>query len=376
MVQPSLAWNMSPKGHPFMSIGTWVVLALAAVPLLALVSALVCCWRWKQRRLAALRAASQLVLTARGPVEYAVSGEGPPLLVIHGGMGGYDQALGLGALVNRYAGASGFTVVAPSRPGYLRTPVEVGSTPEEQADALAMLLDRLGIARVGVLAGSYGGPVAAQFALRHPQRLCALVLLAAILRRCRVGQQWPVSERILLSQPGVLLTDFLHWLMYLRARSQPTDLVRFFMRRMTVPSVTTAEIDRRIARLAQCSEQIQSLQQQFCSMTPMSLQMIGCLNDEKQIAFLPDYPLEDIQAPALAVHGREDCVGLGIAGAEWAADKIPKSRLVAVEQCGHFLLAGEHLPAVFSAIAEFLRRYSPWEPARASSIAEAYAGRN
>lgn len=342
-----------------MSINTWVVLVLAAVPLLAFVSALAGCWQWKQRRLAALRSASQLVRTARGPAEYAVSGEGPPLLVIHGGMGGYDQALGLGALVNRYAGAAGFRVIAPSRPGYLRTPVEVGLTPEEQADMLATLLDHLGIAQVGVLAGSYGGPVAVQFALRHPQRLRVLVLLAAITRRCRVGQQWPLSERALLSRPGALFTDFLHWLMYRRARSQPTALVRFFMRRMTLPSVSMAEIDRRVNLLAHCPEQVQDLQQQFCSMTPMSLQMIGCLNDEKQIASLPDYPLEDIQAPTLLVHGREDCVGLGIAAAEWAAGKIPRARLFVVEQCGHFLLAGEFLPTVFSAIADFLRREGP-----------------
>ena len=348
-----------------MSICTLVVLSLTAIPLLALASALAGCWRWKQRRLAALQAASQLVQTVRGPMEYAVSGEGPHLLVIHGGMGGYDQALGLGALVNRYAGPAGFTLIAPSRPGYLGTPVEVGRTPQEQADALAVLLDHLAIAQVGVLAGSYGGPVAVQFALRHPQRLCALVLLAAITRRCEVGQQWPLSERALLSRPVATLTDFLHRLMYRRARSQPTALARFFMRRMTVPSVTDTEIDRRIALLAQYPEQIHNLQQQFCSMTPMSLQMIGCLNDEKQIASLPDYPLEDIRAPTLLVHGREDCVGLGIAGAEWAASKIPNSRLFVVERCGHFLLAGEFLPAVFTAIADFLRRHG--SPASALS---------
>jgi hypothetical protein len=44
----------------------------------------------------------------------------------------------------------------------------VGLTPEEQADALAALLDRLGIAQVGVLAGSYGGlsPCSSPYATR------------------------------------------------------------------------------------------------------------------------------------------------------------------------------------------------------------------
>jgi len=352
-----------------MSIGTWVVIVFAVVALV-LASALAGCWWWKQSRLALLRAGSQLVRTVRGPLEYAVSGEGPPLLVIHGGMGGYDQALSLGALVNRYAGAAGFTVIAPSRPGYLRTSPEVGQTPEEQADALAVLLDHLGFAQVSVLAGSYGGPVALQLALRHPQRLHALVLLASITRRCTVGQQWPLSERYLLSPPIALLTDFCHWLMYLRARSQPTTVVRFFMRRMTVPSVTDAEIERRIALLIQDPEQIHTVQRQFCSMTPMSFQMIGCLNDEKQIAVLPDYPLENIQTPALLVHGREDCVGLGIAGAEWAAGKLPRARLLVVEQCGHFLLAGAHLPSVFSAVAEFLYRHGSEETLMPASAAD------
>jgi pimeloyl-ACP methyl ester carboxylesterase len=342
-----------------MSTIAWLSLALAAAPLLLL--ALVCfgCWWWKQGRLAALRSASRVVLTPRGPIEYAVAGQGPPLLVIHGGMGGYDQALGLGALVNHHAGATGFTVLAPSRPGYLRTPLETGRTPEEQADALAALLDHLGIAQVGVLAGSYGGPIALQFALRHPHRLWALLLLAAVPRRCTVGQQWPVSERTLLSRPGTWCADLLHFFLYLWARNQPIGLVHFFLSRMTAPSVGAAEINRRATQLRQFPEQVRNLQQMFCSMMPTSLQLAGGLNDEKQIAALPEYPLERIQVPTLLVHGRDDCVGLGAAGAQWAAATIPGAELVLVERCGHFLLAGEFLAPVFSSVAEFLHRHAP-----------------
>jgi pimeloyl-ACP methyl ester carboxylesterase len=341
-----------------MNMGAWAALIIAAVGLMAFVPIAVGFRRWRQGGLAASQTGSRIALTARGPIEYALAGRGPPLLVIHGGMGGYDQALGLGDLVNRHAGDSGFMVVAPSRPGYLRTAVHVGLTPEEQADALAALLDHFGIAQVGVLAGSYGGPIAVQFALRHPHRMCALVLLAAITERCVVGPQWPVSERALLSRSGALLVDFVHWLLYLRARSRPTDLVRFFMSRMTAPSVDADEIDRRIALLSQFPDQVRALQQMFCSMTPMSLQMAGSLNDEKQIACLPAYPLEDIRAPTLWIQGRDDCVGPGFAGAESATHRIPGARLLAVEQCGHFMLAGDFLAPVFSAIAEFLHQHA------------------
>jgi pimeloyl-ACP methyl ester carboxylesterase len=344
-----------------MSLGAWVALALAAAPLTVLAAAGLAWWRWRRSLLAASRATSRVARTARGPVEYAVAGQGPPLLVIHGGMGGHDQALGLGALVNGHAGAATFTVLAPSRPGYSRTPLPVGVTPEEQADALAAWLDHLGVAQVGVLAGSYGGPVAVQLALRHPQRLWSLVLLAAITRRSTVGQQWPLSDRALLSRPGGLLIDLLHWLLHLRARYRPLGLIRAFMRQMTARSVDDAEIDRRVARLARFPEQLRAVQGLFCSMMPLSVQMAGCLNDEKQIAGLPDYPLEEVRAPTLLVHGREDCVGPGVAGAEWAATRVPGARLFLVERCGHFMQAGEHVPPVFSAVAEFLCGHVPAE---------------
>jgi hypothetical protein len=123
--------------------------------------------------------------------------------------------------------------------------------------------------------------------------------------------------------------------------------------------VDAAEINRRVAQLSEFPEQVQNLQRMFCSMMPMSLQLAGGLNDEKQIACLPDYPLEDIRVPTLLIHGREDCVGLGSAGAEWAAARIPGAELVLVDQCGHFLLAGEFLVPVFSTLAEFLHRHAP-----------------
>jgi pimeloyl-ACP methyl ester carboxylesterase len=342
-----------------MSLGAWVVLALVAAPLLVLTVAVLAWWRWKRGLLAASRVSSRVARTALGSVEYAVAGQGPPLLVIHGGMGGHDQALGLGALVNAHAGPAAFTVLAPSRPGYSRTPLQVGATPEEQADALAAWLDHLGVAQVGVLAGSYGGPVAVQLALRHPHRLWALVLLAAILRRCTVGQQWPLSDRNMLSWRGGLLMDLIHWLLCWRARSQPLALIRAFTRQMTARSVDDAEIARRVARLGLFPEQVRAVQALFCSMMPLSVQMAGCLNDEKQIAALPDYPLEEVRAPTLFVHGRDDCVGSGAAGAEWAAARVPGARLFLVEQCGHFMQAGEHVAPAFSAIAEFLWEHAP-----------------
>ena len=66
-----------------------------------------------------LRGASHVIETPCGPIEYTESGDGAPLLVVHGAGGGFDQGMELGqSLASR-----GFRVIAMSRFGYLRTPL-------------------------------------------------------------------------------------------------------------------------------------------------------------------------------------------------------------------------------------------------------------
>src|SRR6185437_9656016 len=64
-----------------------------------------------------LLAKSSVVMTARGPVEYAQIGHGPAVLVIHGTPGGYD--LWLNTFKATHAANDGFRYILPSRPGYL-----------------------------------------------------------------------------------------------------------------------------------------------------------------------------------------------------------------------------------------------------------------
>src|SRR5262245_22992801 len=146
-----------------------LVLALTGACLGAFVS-----WRW--RLLAQVLRGSEIAETAQGPVEFARVGTGPVILQLHGGATGYDQTLTLSWDVHE----AGFTVLTPSRPGYLRTPLTIGATPEQAADVMASLLAALRIDKVCVIGTSGGGPTALQFALRHPQRVWALVLQSAV----------------------------------------------------------------------------------------------------------------------------------------------------------------------------------------------------
>jgi pimeloyl-ACP methyl ester carboxylesterase len=83
-------------------------------------------------------------------MEYVLKGDhGPIMLFLHGAPGGYDAAPDAG---------ENFRLLAPSRPGYLSTPLETGRTPAEQARAYAALLDALEIREpVLVMAPSGGG---------------------------------------------------------------------------------------------------------------------------------------------------------------------------------------------------------------------------
>lgn len=124
---------------------------------------------------ARLVAGSQVVETSHGPVEYATLGDDPPVLVIHGSGGGYDQGL----LLAKAFGGEGFRWISPSRFGYLRSPLPADASTAAQADAFAELLDALGTQRVAILAMSGGVPPALQFTERYPDRTSALILLSA-----------------------------------------------------------------------------------------------------------------------------------------------------------------------------------------------------
>lgn len=96
---------------------------------------------------------STVIPTRLGSLEYAESGQGSPLLMIHGTGGGFDQGL----LFARRPVAKGYRVISPSRFGYLRSSFPEDPSSANQADVLVELLDKLGLDKVAVAGGS-GGP--------------------------------------------------------------------------------------------------------------------------------------------------------------------------------------------------------------------------
>ncbi|HXZ12062.1 MAG TPA: alpha/beta hydrolase [Candidatus Sulfotelmatobacter sp.] len=271
--------------------------------------------RWKSATLARLRDGAQIIATPKGPIECAVSGEGPVILISHGALGGYDQ--GLAAISSGFFGERPCRFIAVSRPGYLRTPPEIGKTPEEQADAFAALLDALKIQKAIIVGISGGGPPSLQFALRHPGRCAALFLVSA------------VTERIPQPKLGILglflrvvtHTDFVAWITLGLARRYP----RLFFRSI----LSSGELGRiRDPGVAAAGLRLMD------STMPFSARRAGLMIDANFITELRAYPLVSIRVPTLLVHGTNDKI-VPFVSSEHTAAAIPGARLIPIKRGSH-----------------------------------------
>jgi pimeloyl-ACP methyl ester carboxylesterase len=332
-----------------MGTGLLLILLLGAV-ICAGLGAFVC---WQRRLLAQLRRGSEIVETARGPVEFARVGTGPVILQVHGGGTGYDQTLTLSWNVQE----AGFTVLTPSRPGYLRTPLATGPTPQEAADALSGLLDVLGIAQVAIMGTSGGGPTALQFALRHPHRVWALVLQSAVSQRYVEPRRSTDSllGRVVFSKSGKWPVDFAGWALYSLTHLWPSSLVRLFFN--ASEDLERDKAKQRRAYVRRHPAQIAFFHGLAASGLPPSARRTGLWNDLHQHAHLPVYPLEQITCPTLVLHGCADG-NVPFAHAEFVARTVPHAELLALEDCGHLIWVGPDAEQTREKVLAFLRRHS------------------
>jgi pimeloyl-ACP methyl ester carboxylesterase len=109
------------------------------------------------------------------------AGSGPPLLYLHGLADVHSAVEPEPAPPLLAALAEHAEVVAPALPGYLGSDaLGPHADVEDHAFHLADLVDQLGLGAVTVVGASIGGWLAAEFALRHPDRVRRLVLVGPL----------------------------------------------------------------------------------------------------------------------------------------------------------------------------------------------------
>jgi pimeloyl-ACP methyl ester carboxylesterase len=201
-------------------------------------------------------------------------------------------------------------------------PVEVASH-AAQADTLAALLDALQVPRAVVMALSAGAQPATLLALRHPERVQALVLITPALH---IPLEPGVPPRS--GPPGsvldyVLASDFIVWVI---AHLAPNLLVRVAGVPPSLVGQVTPEFRKELAD----------------GFFPASARHLGLAHDIRTTTpIAPDLPIEQLAMPVLLVGTADDPYKTGDV-VRYAAGRLPTAKALILDSGGHVLIGQDH----------------------------------
>ena len=288
--------------------------------------------RWSENLMTSLDGRATMLETERGPIQVAREGDGPRVMSIHGSPGGFDQGL----VWARHLRDGGRELIAPSRPGYLRTPLDSGRSPAQQADLYAAMLDALHIDKVTVLGISSGGPSAVHFAARHPSRTNALLLDAAVLLPIAPASN-EIERAIFESGTGI-------WISCQMAKRWPKLTAALVVDTLSAGLGKDRKRDA-VDWITSDPARLHNIVDLPTSLAPRRFRETGQRNDESNETNLDPLPFAEITAPTLIAQGTNDVFPL-IDHATNAADKMPGAELMLVEEGHHGLPWCRHIGAV------------------------------
>lgn len=271
----------------------------------------------------------KMIETACGPIQYTEFGEGAPMLIVHGAGGGFDQ----GEYFAKVIGGD-YRWIAPSRFGFLGTPVPDDANSSLQADEYACLLDSLGIDRVGVVGVSMGGPSSLLFAQKYPQRIKSLAMISA------ASHAIPPRPAYLATIFNIFTKDFIYWSM---VKLIPEGLLGA----LGVPT----EFQKQLS-----SEEVAQLHRFLKSMLPMSARQDG-QNLEQKMSEYDSEQIRNIQAPTIVLHAPDDTL-IAYEQGEFTAKNIPGAQLIPMEKGGHLALMFNINAGAREKLLGFLEQYN------------------
>ena len=161
-------------------------------------------------------------------IHYLNGGEGDPLVLIHGGLGGAS-----GWLQNLTELSNMYTIYAPDLPGFGSSqPISDDFQVSEFVNFLEDFTDRLGLKRFHLMGHSLGGGIALHFALKYPHKIGRLVLVSSMF----LGKEIALWARFLsspaflklLGEAGIAIFKAVGWLFKLLYA--PSEFVAPFSR--------------------------------------------------------------------------------------------------------------------------------------------------
>ena len=268
---------------------------------------------------------TEIFKSSHGDLQYRVSGDGPPVLVVHGITGGVDQAE---ALVTKWRNLRpDYRFIYVSRFGYLQSAMPRDATVAMQAAAYRELLDYLRIDRVFVVGNSAGGPSAMRFAIDFPNRINGLILISSAVPGPLPG---PIP-------PFVAKHNLVYWA---AVKAAPGQLLGMLMPESVIETMSP-------------EQKAFAVQHAFVDSMPISERTDGILFDNDVTnPSVNDIPFERISTPTLILQAVDD--PREHAGGLEMAERIPKSRFIGLT--GGHLLTG-HATQIRADTAEFIARH-------------------
>lgn len=268
---------------------------------------------WKQREIERLNEGSKIAETAQGPVEYAIVGDGIPVLLLHGSMSGYDGGLVMGDIFH----TDGLMLICISRPGYLRTPLETGRTMKEQADAIAALLDYLQINSIFIIGGSAGGPPAMRFAMQHPDRCRGLILVSSAFESRDLSEFTKSQQRYMM-----------------KSFEDPESYKQYQMVKKNPARAASLMFPVSAPELKEDPVKLDYAKQFMLTSFPMSIRKEGTLNDMRSENAVTPSELKQIRVPTLILHGSLD---------DWAPTTKAEEAAAAIPGAEMHIYEGDHM---------------------------------
>jgi len=136
---------------------------------------------------------NQLIQTKSGKMEYSQTGQGIPVVLIHGGHSNCKDTL-----CQKGFDPERFQLITPSRPGYGKTPLNNFKSPKQAAELIHELLEYLSLDKVIIYGVSAGGPTAIELAANYPDKVERLILASAVSRKWldKTGTTYKAARRM------------------------------------------------------------------------------------------------------------------------------------------------------------------------------------
>ena len=258
----------------------------------------------------------QTVNVAGKPMFVAEAGDGPPVVMLHGGGPGASGVSNYSRNIDSLA--EHFRVIVPDLPGYGRSAKGVDQSDPfgYLADMIRGLLDELGVGTARLVGNSYGGAAALRLALDTPQRVGKLVLM---------GPGGIGTTR------GVPTAGLKSLLAYYGGDGPSRDKLETFIRNYLVyegACVPDSLIDTRYA--ASVDPEVVADPPLRRPSGPAALRTLWRMDLTR------DKRLKHLQTPTLVLWGRDDKVNRP-SGGPMLANLMPNAELVMTSRTGHWM---------------------------------------